>query len=319
LLAIVGSCSRLSERSDVILVDLGDVSGKEQVETVVTVKNTQSAPRTIRLLEKDCSCLSAQYSDRVLPPGGEITLKLRYPTPEQGGRFTHLVRIHYREDDQPTTVIISGIVSAWLGDVQPKEILFEGCGGGAYEETVQVRLHEPWPLSQQEVELTLPYAGWTATPLRADQRLWQFAIVFTPPDEMEPQSLDGRFVVQWTNRPDRKIEIPCRAKIHYPWKSDPESLFLGAVKHGEAIQKELQLSPRTLRFSDVTARDLYVECTEPIVSGCHLEQMQQSIRVTVQFALEQAKPGTFWNTQIFARDTRNQRVLCVIPVTAYVE
>ena len=73
-------------------------------------ENTGTQPVTISRLVSTCSCASASYNKKTVPPGHKGTIYLRYNPEGHPGRFVRRVFVYTGENKQPSAVLRLSVV-----------------------------------------------------------------------------------------------------------------------------------------------------------------------------------------------------------------
>jgi len=109
----------------------GEIDQHDTVEHTFVFKNNCTQTVEIEQARASCGCTAAVLSDKVIPPGGEAKIAVKF-TPPRGtrGRTTKTLSVHLKDEQRPHTVIrISATVKTDL-DVQPTYIQLTGAEVG---------------------------------------------------------------------------------------------------------------------------------------------------------------------------------------------
>jgi 3D (Asp-Asp-Asp) domain-containing protein len=95
--------------------DFGQVKQGQVVATEIAMRNTGKSDLTIEAVSTSCGCTTAQVEPKVIPPGGEGRLIIRYDSgvhPDSGRVRRHV----YIASNDPSKKEVEVIITA---DVQP--------------------------------------------------------------------------------------------------------------------------------------------------------------------------------------------------------
>jgi hypothetical protein len=95
--------------------DFGQVEQGQVVATEIAMRNTGKSDLTIEAVSTSCGCTTAQVEPKVIPPGGEGRLIIRYDSgvhPDSGRVRRHV----YIASNDPSKKEVEVIITA---DVQP--------------------------------------------------------------------------------------------------------------------------------------------------------------------------------------------------------
>ncbi|MDX9759010.1 MAG: DUF1573 domain-containing protein [Bacteroidota bacterium] len=109
----------------------GEIGGTETVEHTFVFKNNCSETVEIGSARASCGCTAAVLSEKVIPPGGEARIQVKF-TPPRGsrGKVTKTVSLYLKDEQQPHTIIrFSAKIKTNL-DIQPQYIHLLGAEVG---------------------------------------------------------------------------------------------------------------------------------------------------------------------------------------------
>ncbi|MBE0645689.1 MAG: DUF1573 domain-containing protein [Bacteroidetes bacterium] len=109
----------------------GEIDQNETVEHTFIFKNTCEETIEIGSARASCGCTAAVVSEKVIPPGGEAQIQVKF-TPPRGtrGKVTKTVSLYLKDDQKPHTIIrFSAKIKTDL-DIQPQYIQLLGAEVG---------------------------------------------------------------------------------------------------------------------------------------------------------------------------------------------
>jgi hypothetical protein len=109
----------------------GEIDQNDTVEHTFTFKNNCSETIEIGNARASCGCTAAVLSEKVVAPGGEAEVQVKF-TPPRGtrGKVTKTVSVYLKDNDKPHTIIrFSATIKTDL-DIQPQYIQLLGAEVG---------------------------------------------------------------------------------------------------------------------------------------------------------------------------------------------
>ncbi len=144
----------------------GEIDPSETVEHTFVFKNNCTETVEISQARASCGCTAAVISEKVVPPGGEAKINVKF-TPPRGsrGKSTKSVSIYLKGNDKPHTVIrISAKIKTDF-EVHPQYIQLLGAEAGKpIKGTVSVKNVSDGELNIENVSLSMTtYADTSGT------------------------------------------------------------------------------------------------------------------------------------------------------------
>jgi hypothetical protein len=109
----------------------GEIGLNDTVEHTFVFKNTCSETVEIGSARASCGCTAAVLSEKVIPPGGEAQIQVKF-TPPRGsrGKVTKTVSLYLKDEQKPHTIIRFSAKIKTNIDIQPQYIQLLGAEVG---------------------------------------------------------------------------------------------------------------------------------------------------------------------------------------------
>ncbi|RKU33244.1 hypothetical protein C6499_01825 [Candidatus Poribacteria bacterium] len=100
--------------------DFGAIPQLEAVEHTFTIKNVGQQPLDILEVNPSCTCEKVDLKEKMIPPGGQTSLDVRYRGSTNGGKTRVAVYLKTNDPDEPEVVVslvgvINGIAGVYPG------------------------------------------------------------------------------------------------------------------------------------------------------------------------------------------------------------
>lgn len=106
-------------------LDFGEVNHDESLTARFRMVNTSLDEIQIDFVAKSCSCSDAVVESKVIPPGGQTELSVRWRLAGKRGRATETIAVHYRTRERPQQIVTARIVAKVRSRVEADTELIE--------------------------------------------------------------------------------------------------------------------------------------------------------------------------------------------------
>jgi Protein of unknown function (DUF1573) len=247
------SSNDIEESDGEIVCYIGDHAPGAKFTRTVPLRNKTSERQTIKSISRSCSCLATALDRNAIEPGEVANLTLEFSSPPRQSAFQHNVVVAFAENQQPVTIRLVGTVSAWIRPSVPALEFAPTYPGETKVQTIQLRVREPWPRSDQQVKSLMPHTRIESTKSENDGKFVTYTLAFEPPAGAQAKECEGDLVINWLGHDDRGLNLPCHGKIATEWVAEMSQIVLGKVAAKQAPHFAVRLG-NTRHSSDAWKR-----------------------------------------------------------------